>query len=52
MRYAGMGAQFLISIGLAIFIGLKADSLVKNFLSFARVAIAAAGNCWYNYKNR
>jgi len=25
MRYAGMGAQFLVSIAVGIFIGLKAD---------------------------
>lgn len=25
MRYAGMGAQFLVSIGLGIFIGIKLD---------------------------
>lgn len=25
MQYAGMGMQFLVSIGLGIFIGLKAD---------------------------
>jgi hypothetical protein len=25
MRYAGMGMQFLVSIGLGIFIGSKAD---------------------------
>lgn len=25
LRYAGMGMQFLVSIGLGIFIGIKAD---------------------------
>ncbi len=25
MRYAGLAIQFLVSIGLAVFIGLKAD---------------------------
>lgn len=25
MRYAGMGVQFLVAIGLAVFIGIKAD---------------------------
>jgi len=25
MRYAGLGAQLLVSIGIAVFIGLKAD---------------------------
>ncbi|MEO6219801.1 MAG: hypothetical protein ABIO81_05195 [Ginsengibacter sp.] len=32
MRYAGMAMQFLISIGLGVFIGLKADKWLK--LSF------------------
>lgn len=25
MRYAGLGAQILVSIGIAVFVGLKAD---------------------------
>lgn len=25
LRYAGLGAQILVSIGLAVFVGLKAD---------------------------
>ena len=31
MQYAGMGAQFLVSIGIGIFIGLKLD----NWLNFS-----------------
>lgn len=29
MKYAGMGFQFLISIGLALYAGLKADEWLK-----------------------
>ncbi len=29
MRYAGLGLQFLVSIGLGVFIGLKADGWLK-----------------------
>lgn len=29
MRYAGLAMQFLVSIGLAVFIGLKADGWLK-----------------------
>jgi len=29
MRYAGLAMQFLISIGLGVFIGLKADKWLK-----------------------
>ncbi len=29
MRYAGMAMQFLISIGLGVFLGLKADGWLK-----------------------
>lgn len=29
LQYAGMGAQFLVSIGVGIFIGLKADAWLK-----------------------
>jgi uncharacterized membrane protein len=32
MRYAGLGAQILVSLGLAVFAGLKADGWLK--LSF------------------
>ncbi len=32
MRYAGLAMQFLVSIGIAVFIGLKADGWIK--LSF------------------
>jgi hypothetical protein len=28
LRYAGMGAQILVSIGLAVFIGLKLDTWI------------------------
>jgi len=28
LRYAGMGAQILVSLGLAVFIGLKLDSWI------------------------
>lgn len=28
MRYASMGLQFLVSIGIGVFIGLKADELL------------------------
>lgn len=32
MRYAGLGFQFLVGIGLALFVGLKADEwLNMNF---------------------
>jgi undecaprenyl pyrophosphate phosphatase UppP len=30
LRYAGMGAQILVSLGLAVFIGLKADKWLKT----------------------
>lgn len=29
MRYAGLGFQFLVGIGLALFAGLKADDLLN-----------------------
>jgi hypothetical protein len=29
MRYAGLGTQFLVSLGLAVFLGLKADKWLK-----------------------
>ncbi len=29
MRYAGLGGQILVSIGLAVFVGLKADRWLK-----------------------
>jgi type IV secretory pathway TrbD component len=29
LRYAGLGTQILVSIGLAVFVGLKADQWVK-----------------------
>lgn len=32
LRYAGLGAQILVSIGIAVFVGLKADKWLK--LSF------------------
>ncbi|HEV7331606.1 MAG TPA: AtpZ/AtpI family protein [Flavisolibacter sp.] len=32
LRYAGLGAQILVSIGIAVFVGLKADQWLK--LSF------------------
>ena len=31
LRYAGLGAQILVSIGIAVFVGLKAD----KWLNFA-----------------
>lgn len=30
LRYAGLGAQILVSIGLAVFIGLKADQWLNS----------------------
>jgi undecaprenyl pyrophosphate phosphatase UppP len=30
LRYAGMGAQILVSIGLAVFIGLKLDTWIST----------------------
>lgn len=30
LRYAGMGAQILVSLGLAVFVGLKLDALVRT----------------------
>jgi undecaprenyl pyrophosphate phosphatase UppP len=30
LRYAGMGAQILVSLGLAVFIGLKADGWLNT----------------------
>lgn len=32
LRYAGLGAQILVSIGIAVFVGLKADQWLR--LSF------------------
>jgi hypothetical protein len=29
IRYASMGSQFLVSLGLAVFLGLKADKWLK-----------------------
>jgi hypothetical protein len=29
MRYASLGTQFLVSLGLAVFLGLKADKWLK-----------------------
>lgn len=29
MRYAGLGAQILVSIGIAVFIGLKIDQWIR-----------------------
>lgn len=29
LRYAGLGAQILVSIGIAVFVGLKADQWLK-----------------------
>ena len=29
MKYAGMGFQFLVSIGLALYVGIKADEWLK-----------------------
>ncbi|HEY0677900.1 MAG TPA: AtpZ/AtpI family protein [Chitinophagaceae bacterium] len=29
-RYAGMGAQILVSLGLAVFIGLKLDAWIRT----------------------
>jgi len=29
-RYAGMGAQILVSLGLALFIGLKLDGCIRT----------------------
>ena len=29
MRYAGLGAQILVSIGIAVFIGLKLDQWIR-----------------------
>lgn len=29
MRYAGLATQFLVSIGLAVFVGLKLDKWIK-----------------------
>ena len=31
MRYAGMGTQFLVAIGLGVFAGLKADKWLHTF---------------------
>lgn len=30
LRYAGMGAQILVSLGLAVFIGLKLDAWINT----------------------
>lgn len=30
LRYAGMGAQILVSLGLAVFIGLKLDAWIST----------------------
>ena len=30
LRYAGMGAQILVSLGLAVFIGLKLDAWIRT----------------------
>ncbi|MGB8192769.1 MAG: AtpZ/AtpI family protein [Chitinophagaceae bacterium] len=30
LRYAGMGAQILVSLGLAVFIGLKVDAWIRT----------------------
>jgi len=30
LRYAGMGAQILVSLGLALFIGLKLDAWINT----------------------
>lgn len=34
MRYAGMGLQFLVSIGIGLFIGLKADQWLQISFPF------------------
>ncbi|CAN5161578.1 hypothetical protein BH20BAC1_BH20BAC1_26210 [soil metagenome] len=34
MKYAGMGLQFLISIGIGLFIGLKADQWFRVSFPF------------------
>ena len=36
MKYAGMGFQFLVSIGLALYVGIKADEWTK--ISFPLLA--------------
>lgn len=34
MKYAGMGFQFLVSIGLALYVGIKADEWLKISFPF------------------
>ena len=37
LRYAGMGTQMLVSIGIAVFIGLRADKWLDTLPLFACV---------------
>jgi hypothetical protein len=54
MRYAGMGTQMLVAIGLAVFLGLKADKWL-NFsfplLSWLLPLVVICGILYQVYKS-
>jgi Mn2+/Fe2+ NRAMP family transporter len=54
MRYAGMGTQMLVAIGIAVFLGLKADKWLKfsfPLLSWLLPLLAICGILYQVYKS-
>jgi hypothetical protein len=46
LRYAGLGTQLLVSIGIAVFIGLKADQWLHTLPLFSCVLPLLTSSEW------